>query len=126
MKRIILFILLAGLAVQSGFAQKPEGKKLQISDKKLADVIYVMGEIHPEGFTLDLNTMQLPPEGLIVSYKETQNSFSRKSIRKVIKHAREHDNLVGGWYNPEEGDYYFDSNRSFPKNIRWGRFLKFL
>lgn len=116
MKRFILFILLAGLAVQSGFAQKPEGKKLQISDKKLADVIYVMGEIHPEGFTLDLNTMQMPSEGLIVSYKETQNSFSRKSIRKVIKHAREHDNLVGGWYNPEEGDYYFDSNRSFPED----------
>lgn len=93
-----------------GFAQE------KLTDKELVNVIYAMGQMYPDGFTLDLNTMRQPTEGLIVSYKATQNSFDRKSIPAVIKHARAHNNLVGGWYNAEEDKYYFDSNRSFPED----------
>ena len=100
----------------SGMAQRDTAKKNQFSDKDLATAIYLLGEMYPEGFSLDLNTMRQPTEGLMVSYKETQNSFSRKSLLKVLKHAHAHENLVGGWYDPEKGDYYFDSNKSFPED----------
>ena len=100
----------------SGMAQRETAKKNQFSDKDLATAIYLLGEMYPEGFSLDLNTMRQPTEGLMVSYKETQNSFSRKSLLKVLKHAHAHENLVGGWYDPEKGDYYFDSNKSFPED----------
>jgi hypothetical protein len=103
---IVMFLALASF----GFAQE------KLTDKELVNVIYAMGQMYPDGFTLDLNTMRQPTEGLIVSYKATQNSFDRKSIPAVIKHARAHNNLVGGWYNAEEDKYYFDSNRSFPED----------
>ena len=110
MKRIITlaFLLLSTLSLS--FAQE------KLTDKELVNVIYAMGQMFPDGFTLDLNTMRQPTEGIIVSYKATQNSFDRKSLPAVIKHAREHQNLVGGWYNPENGRYYFDSNRCFPED----------
>jgi hypothetical protein len=72
--------------------------------------------MYPDGFTIDLNTLRQPAEGIMVSYKETQNSFDRKSLPAVIKHARAHENLVGGWYNAEEDKYYFDSTRAFPED----------
>ena len=96
--------------VSASFAQE------KLTDKELVNVIYAMGQMYPDGFTLDLNSMRQPTEGLIVSYKETQNSFDRQSIPAVIRHARKHNNLVGGWYNPENGRYYFDSNRAFPED----------
>ena len=116
MKRNILFLMAFVLAIPMGFAQKKDAKDYRLSDKDMANVIYVMGQIYPKGFTLDLNTMSQPTEGLMVSYKETQNSFSRKSIRKVLKHAHAHENIVGGWYDPDKGDYYFDSNKPFPED----------
>ena len=110
MKKSSLFILLFFVATAFGFSQE------KLTDKEMVNVIYAMGQMFPDGFTLDLNTMRQPTEGLIVSYKATQNSFDRKSLPAVIKHAREHQNLVGGWYNPENGRYYFDSNRLFPED----------
>ena len=110
MKKTKLLILLFLSLASFTFAQE------KLTDKELVNVIYAMGQMYPDGFTLDLNTMRQPTEGLIVSYKATQNSFDRKSLPAVIKHARAHENLVGGWYNPENGKYYFDSNRSFPED----------
>jgi hypothetical protein len=106
--RILILLFLAVASI--GFSQE------KLTDKELVNVIYAMGQMYPDGFTIDLNTMRQPTEGLIVSYKETQNSFDRKSIPAVIKHARAHQNLVGGWYNPENGRFYFDSNRAFPED----------
>ncbi len=103
---IVVFLAWASL----GFAQE------KLTDKELVNVIYAMGQMYPDGFTLDLNTMRQPTEGLFVSYKATQNSFDRKSLPAVIKHARAHQNLVGGWYNANEDKYYFDSNRKFPED----------
>ena len=110
MKKSLLFTLFLIVAVSFGFSQE------KLTDKEMVNVIYAMGQMFPDGFTLDLNTMRQPTEGLIVSYKATQNSFDRKSLPAVIKHARTHNNLVGGWYNPKDGKYYFDSNRSFPED----------
>ena len=109
-KRFFIFIFLACLSAGAVFAQE------RLSDKELVNVIYAMGQMYPDGFTLDLDTMRQPTEGIMVSYKETQNSFDRKSLPAVIKHARAHQHLVGGWYNEEDGHYYFDSTRSFPED----------
>lgn len=115
-RRCFLFFLALTIALPMGLAQKKDKKDYRLSDKDLANVVYVMGQMYPEGFTLDLNTMRQPSAGLMVSYKETQSSFSRKSIREVIKHAHAHENIVGGWYDPDKGDYYFDSNKPFPED----------
>lgn len=62
---------------------------------------------NPDGFTLDLRTMQYVPDGYAVAYEETQDSFGLEGLEKVIKHAQSHDNYVGGWR--ADNGYYFDS-----------------
>ena len=91
-------------------------QQVRLTDKELYNAIWAMGQMYPEGFTIDLNTLRQPDKGIMVSYKATQNSFDKKSIPAVVKHAREHNGLVGGWYNPENGKYYFDSTRMFPED----------
>ena len=105
--------LTAALLLGLGIAASAQVK---LTDKELNNAIWAMGQMFPDGFTLDLTTMRQPTEGLMVSYKETQNSFDKKSIPGVVKHARAHNNLVGGWRDPETGKYYFDSTRSFPED----------
>ncbi|MBP5770779.1 MAG: transporter substrate-binding domain-containing protein [Bacteroidaceae bacterium] len=59
--------------------------------------------------------MTEPTEGVAVSYAETQNSYSRNQLDKVVRHALKHDGYVGGWFNAENGQYYFDSTKLFPE-----------
>ena len=108
-KTFLLFLLLVLPWV--GSSAQP-----RVSDKELVSVIWAMGQMFPDGFTLSLDSLRQPTKGLAVSYLATQNSFDKKSLPAVIKHARAHDNLVGGWYDPEEGKYYFDSSRIFPED----------
>ena len=60
--------------------------------------------------------MTEPKEGIVVSYAATQNSHSRDQLDKVVSHALRHEGYVGGWYNSEDGLYYFDSTTLFPEN----------
>ncbi len=110
MKR--LFIITASLLLSVALL----GQNQKVSDKDLATAIWVMGQTYPEGFTFDLTTLTHPKEGLMVSYKATQDHFDRKSIPAIIKHAHAHENIVGGWRDPFTGLYYFDSTRSFPED----------
>ena len=105
------FSLLLGLIVTVSALAQPD-----LTDKELYNAIWAMGQMYPEGFTLDINTMRQPTEGIYVSYAATQNSFDRKSIPGVVAHARKHYNNVGGWRDPETGKFYFDSNRVFPED----------
>ena len=82
----------------------------------LVDKVWVFSQSHPEGFTLDVRTMTEPSEGIAVSYATTQNSHSRNQLGKVVRNALQHDGYVGGWYNSENGLYYFDSTKLFPEN----------
>lgn len=107
----LLLIVIAALISSAASAQRAK-----LTDKELYDVIWGMGLMYPDGFTLDINTLRQPDRGIMVSYSATQNSFDKKSIPAVVKHAKEHNNLVGGWYNPENGKYYFDSTRMFPED----------
>ena len=91
----------------------------------IADKVWVFSQTHHDGFTLDIRTMTEPTKGIAVSYAATQNSHSRGQLDKVVNHALQHDGYVGGWYNSENGLYYFDSTRLFPEDslrtaIRFG------
>ena len=60
--------------------------------------------------------MTEPTEGIAVSYAATQNSHSHNQLDKVVNHAIQNGGYVGGWYNKENGLYYFDSTRLFPED----------
>ena len=111
-KSALLLVLLLAVMPMAGWAQNHP----RVSDKELVSVIWAMGQMYPEGFTLSLDSLRQPTKGLAVSYKATQNSFDKKSLPAVIKHAHAHDNIVGGWYDPEEDKYYFDSSTIFPED----------
>lgn len=51
--------------------------------------------------------------GISAAYAETQNCFGAEGLKKVIKHAKEHNGTVGGWFNEEDGQFYFDSVKIF-------------
>ena len=89
-----------------------EQRKISI----IADMVWAVCQTHPDAFTLDIRTMKVPTEGIAVSYAATQNSHSRDQLHKVVSHALQHDGYVGGWYNSEDGFYYFDSTKLFPEN----------
>ena len=94
--------------------------------KSISEKVWTFSQAHPDGFTLNIRTMTEPTEGIAVSYAATQNSHSRESLGKVVRHALEHDGYVGGWLNSDEGLYYFDSTRLFPEDqlpeaIRFGK-----
>ena len=110
MKKLVLILAVLLAFPFTGQAQK------QFSDKELVNILWAMGEMHPDGFTIDINTLKQPTKGIAVSYAATQNSFEKKDILNVIKHAKAHNGYVGGWYNPENGKYYFDSTRLFPED----------
>ena len=95
----------------------------------IADKVWAFSQTHPDGFTINIRTMTEPTEGIAVSYAATQNSYScvplvaselsssvRDQLDKVVCHALQHEGYVGGWYNGEDGLYYFDSTKLFPEN----------
>ena len=111
MKKIVLILAVLLAASATAFSQQQK-----VNDKDLATTLWSMRELYPEGFTIDIDAMKFPTEGLMVSYKATQDHFDRASLPSVIKHARAHQNIVGGWRDPDTGLYYFDSTRSFPED----------
>ena len=93
---------------------------------EIADKVWTFSQSHPDGFTLDIHTMTCPTEGIAVSYAATQDSHSRDQLEYVVSHALQHDGYVGGWYNSDDGQYYFDSTRLFPEDslaaaVQFGR-----
>ena len=69
--------------------------------------ILSMGRSHPEGFTLDVHTMEEPKTGIAVAYAETKGIRGGRDIYKVTAHAYSHDGYVGGWKDKESGNYYY-------------------
>jgi len=100
----------------ASISASPSSKIEQSDVSQIADKIWTFSQSHPNGFTLDLRTMTEPKEGIAVSYAATQNSHSRNQLDKAIIHALQNGGYVGGWYNKENGLYYFDSTRLFPED----------
>ena len=82
----------------------------------LADSLWTFSQTHPDGFTLDINTWEMPTEGIAVAYSATQDRHDCDDLEFVVSHARSHGGYVGGWLDTETGRYYFDSVRLFPED----------
>ncbi len=77
--------------------------------------ILSMGRSHPEGFTMDIRTMEQPKVGIAVAYAETKGMTGGRDIYAVTAHAYSHDGYVGGWKDKATGTYYYDSVKVFPE-----------
>lgn len=92
--------------------------------KQLIDGVWEHSLINPDGFTLNIETMKPVKYGISVAYKETQDSFGKESLNRVINHALEHGKTIGGWLDTESGCYYFDSVKIF-KNAEVDKAIEF-
>ena len=133
-ERLKIWFLIAVLSIcgTASFAScaSNEGNATEQSEiTAIADKVWAFSQTHPDGFTINIRTMTEPTEGIAVSYAATQNSYScvpsvaselsssvRDQLDKVVSHALQHEGYVGGWYNGEDGLYYFDSTKLFPEN----------
>ena len=133
-ERLKIWFLIAVLSIcgTASFASctSNDGNATEQSEiTAIADKVWAFSQTHPDGFTINIRTMTEPTEGIAVSYAATQNSYScvpsvaselsssvRDQLDKVVSHALQHEGYVGGWYNGEDGLYYFDSTKLFPEN----------
>ena len=86
--------------------------------------IQKIAEANKEGFTIELEYLTHVTTGIVVAYKETQNSFGDEGLIKCVNHALYNDNIVGGWFNEADNQFYFDSCRTFEnltEAIEFGR-----
>ena len=67
--------------------------------------------VNKEGYTVNAATLQPVTSGYAVAVADTQNSFGHEGLERVIKYVEDHPevNAFGGWYNSENGMYYFDA-----------------
>jgi len=116
LRLLIALLPFAGAAFFSSSCGTARRVTEQSSVRMLCDRVWTFSQTHPEGFTVDVRTMAEPIEGISVAYAETQNSFSRDSLLRVVSHSLSHDGFVGGWRDDATGLYYFDSVRLFPED----------
>ena len=90
---------------------------------KLIERVWETHKNNPYGFTLNLETLEYVKFGISVAYKETQNCFTKESLKIVIDHALKHNKIVGGRLS-DNGNYYFDSCRVF-KNSELEKAIEF-
>ena len=119
---VAAIMIVCGLTVLSA-CQKDDNQDRVTA---ISDAVWAYSQANPDGFTLDIRSMTVPKEGIAVSYAATQGSHSRDKLDFVVRHALQHDGYVGGWQNPENGLYYFDSTRLFPEDkladaLKFGR-----
>ncbi len=126
---LIAVLTICGTASFASCSSNEDNATEQSIITNIADKVWSFSQSHPDGFTIDIRTMTEPTEGIAVSYAATQNSHScvplvaseqsssaRNQLDKVVSHALQHEGYVGGWYNREDGLYYFDSTKLFPEN----------
>ena len=120
---LIAVLTICGTASFASCSSNEDNATEQRNISGIVDKVWAFSQTHPDGFTIDIRTMTEPTEGIAVSYAATQNSHSRDQLDKVVSHALQHEGYVGGWYNSEDGLYYFDSTKLFPENDLKGALL---
>lgn len=90
-----------------------ENDDANTTELELVTKVWEYTKKNPDGFTIEIQTFTPLTKGFAVSYKETQNSFEKDGLRRVISHALKHNNIVGEWLNSQNGYYYFDSVKLF-------------
>jgi len=103
----LFFFIFSGFIFLSGCEkEKP--------DEEIVNFVWNYAQENPDGFTLNIFTKEPVTVGLSAAYLETQNSFGKESLPKVIDHSLKHEGIVGGWQNTENLLFYFDSDKVFP------------
>ena len=113
---LIAVLTISGTVCFASCSSNEDNATEQSNISVIAEKVWAFSQTHPDGFTIDIRTMTEPKEGIVVSYAATQNSHSRDQLDKVVSHSLRHEGYVGGWYNSEDGLYYFDSTTLFPEN----------
>lgn len=100
-------------------------KETQIMEAKEILQQYIDNPDNKSGFTLDLFYNKDVTSGWIVAYNETQNCTTDEAgIEKVLQHAMNNDQYIGGWLDEETGFFYLDSVRVY-KNKELTEAIKF-
>lgn len=86
--------------------------------------IIKIAQQNPYGFTYNIKDESFIKYGYVVAYFETQDCFDEIGLEKVLKHAHEHDGIIGGWFNDENDKYYYDSCKLFSNKNEAMQFAK--
>lgn len=83
-------------------------------NKKQTTLLIALANIaiaNKDGYTVNAATLQPVKSGYAVAVADTQNSFGVEGLANVVKYVEEHPeiNAFGGWYNSENGKFYFDA-----------------
>jgi hypothetical protein len=121
MKKFKNLMLLAAMLLSLGvcmtscnFKDNPAEEAEQIEE--IVNRVWAFSQTHPDGFTLNIRTMEEPTKGIAVAYAATQGSHSREALDAVVEHALANGGYVGGWLDNTDGQFYFDSVRLFPED----------
>lgn len=93
-----------------------QGGEVRTNLDQIVEYCWAYAQNHPDGFTMCITDYSVPVKGIVVSYEETQNQFGIEGLRYAVSHASAHNQIVGGWLNPKDQRYYFDSDTIFNKD----------
>lgn len=82
-----------------------------MNKKNTAAIIAAIAAANPAGFTVNAQTFEPITSGYAVAVLDTQNSFNAEGAARVMEYVSNHPevNAVGGWYNSENGRFYYDA-----------------
>ena len=75
---------------------------------EIFQMIKKIAEANKEGFTVSLLDFQTPKKGYCVAMRMTQDSFGDEGLKRVIEVAMQSTYVVGGWYDRESKQFYYD------------------
>lgn len=74
----------------------------------LTERVWEHSKKNPAGFTVNAD-LQTITTGYAVAVRETQGSFGRDGLQRVVEYAETHNTAIGGWRDTATGLYYFDA-----------------
>lgn len=92
----------------------------------LINSLLAIAASNPDGFTVNAETLQPIKSGFACACIETQNSFGVSGVARVIDFVNSHKEVqaFGGWYNSEDGQFYFDATVVFNSKSAALRFAR--
>ena len=84
---------------------------MKTTKQKLVKALTAIAAANLEGYTVDAKTLEPITSGYAVAVLDTQNSFGTEGLERVINYVTTHKeiNAFGGWFNKEDGQFYFDA-----------------
>ena len=78
---------------------------------KLFCRLKAMAKANPNGYTVDVTTLQHLTRGYAVAVAGTQNCFNDESLYEVVDYVMAHPeiNAYGGWLDTMTGNYHYDA-----------------